>query len=175
MGCGSSANTGVAGQISVNSFVIERVIGQGGFGKVNAVRKKGTKVEEWYAMKTLTKKVIVTSKNIEMLMNERNLLIEFECPWLCNMHYAFQDDHNCYLVMDLCLGGDLRFHLNKSPQIFNEEACKFYVACNINALRYLHVQNCLHRDIKPDNMLLDSEVGIQFMSTSLQLLLISCL
>lgn len=151
----SSSPNGDPRIISVKAFSIERVIGQGGFGKVNAVIKHSDK--KWYAMKTLTKKVVVDQKNITMLMNERDLLIELKDPWLCNMHHAFQDPLNCYLVMDLCLGGDLRFHLNKIPSIYTEEACKFYMACNLLALKYLHGVNCLHRDIKPDNMLLDSE------------------
>ncbi len=89
-------------------------------------------------------------------MNERDLLVELHNNFLCNMFHAFQDDSNCYVVMDLCLGGDVRYHLNKNPQIFKEDAIKFYMACNVLALEYLHKSNVLHRDIKPDNMLLDS-------------------
>jgi serine/threonine protein kinase len=73
------------------------------------------------------------------------------------MFFAFQDEFNCYVVMDLCLGGDVRYHLNKNASIFTEDAIKFYMACNLLALQYLHSQSVLHRDIKPDNMLLDSE------------------
>jgi len=62
------------------------------------------------------------------------------------MHYAFQDKDNLYLVMDLLTGGDLRFHIGKMRR-FNEHQTKFFIACIMVALEFLHVRNIIHRDI----------------------------
>ena len=144
--------------VSHSNFEIERVIGQGGFGKVNAVVKtsgfdKGT----WYAMKTLSKAVILERNHVGMVMKERHLLARLHCSQLVNMHYAFQDASSLYIVMDLCLGGDLHYQLSHSPtKTFSEMQARFYVASVIVCLEYMHASGVLHRDIKPENLLLDS-------------------
>jgi serine/threonine kinase 32 len=72
------------------------------------------------------------------------------------MRYAFQDDENCFFVLDLMLGGDLRFHLDRRGPM-PEAAIRLWVAELASAVEYLHRQRIIHRDIKPDNILLDSE------------------
>ena len=72
------------------------------------------------------------------------------------MRYAFQDDENCFFVIDLMLGGDLRFHLERLGSL-SEDAVRFYVAQISSALDYLHNMSIMHRDIKPDNILLDDK------------------
>lgn len=64
--------------------------------------------------------------------------------------FAFQDEYNCYLVMDLCLGGDLRYQLVHHPKPgFSEDQSKFYIASILKALEYIHGLQIIHRDIKP--------------------------
>lgn len=72
------------------------------------------------------------------------------------MHFAFQDTNNLYLAMDLLSGGDLRFHLCKHRK-FNEEQTKFFIACILISLEYCHVNNVIHRDVKPENLVLDDK------------------
>jgi serine/threonine protein kinase len=60
-----------------------------------------------------------------------------------------------YLVVDLMSGGDLRFHISRKT--FTEEAVRFWIAELGCAIRYIHGQNIIHRDIKPDNVLLDAD------------------
>ena len=67
-----------------------------------------------------------------------------------NLKYAFQDDENLFMVLDLMLGGDLRFHLEKSGP-FTEKRASFYIAEIASALNFLHSVNIVHRDLKPDN------------------------
>jgi serine/threonine kinase 32 len=158
MGCGKS-NLVNPTAVDKSYFDFQRVIGQGGFGKVNAAIKVGTtKCKEWFAIKTLGKADIVKNKGAAMVQNERDLLMIVNSPTIVNMHHAFQDDNYCYLVMDLLLGGDLRYHLKHAPNGFFEESqARYYVAELILSLEYLHGVHILHRDIKPENVLMDSD------------------
>lgn len=76
-------------------------------------------------------------------------------PFICNLRYSFQDIEYMYLVVDLMTGGDLRFHISRKT--FTEEAVRFWIAELGCALRYVHAQNIIHRDVKPDNVLLDAD------------------
>ena len=70
------------------------------------------------------------------------------------MSYAFEDRENLYLVMDLMQGGDLRYHLAKHKK-FTEEQTRWFIACMLLGLEYLHQKGILHRDIKPENLVFD--------------------
>ena len=85
-------------------------------------------------------------------MNELKLLSMIQSKFIVNAHYAFQDSENLYLVMDLLLGGDLRFHLARQRR-FSERQTKFFCACLIQALETVH--SIIHRDIKPENLVFD--------------------
>lgn len=76
-------------------------------------------------------------------------------PFLCNLRYSFQDVEYLYLVVDLMNGGDLRFHISRKT--FTEDCVRFWMSELACALRYIHGQGIVHRDVKPDNILLDSE------------------
>jgi serine/threonine kinase 32 len=103
--------------IDVSHFSVERVLGEGGFGKVNAVIKcHGTSKGSWYAMKALSKRLILSKSTnaVQEVFSELNFLRNLNYAFLCNGHFAFQDDHFLYMVMDLALGGDLRYVLSSS-------------------------------------------------------------
>ncbi|CAD8194966.1 unnamed protein product [Paramecium octaurelia] len=143
-------------QVCVNksNFAYHFIIGKGGFGKVWKVELK--KNRTLYAMKEMSKAKIIAKRSVNSVLNERNLLTQFKHPFLINMVYSFQDRENLYLVMDLLTGGDLRQHLGRQRR-FNELQTKFFVSCVILALEYLHNQNVIHRDVKPENIVLDSK------------------
>ena len=102
-------------------------------------------------------KLKVIDKKCEYSINsERILLSKLHHPFLVNMHYAFQDNDNLYLVMDLLSGGDLRFHISRHKK-FSEEQTRFFICCLIISLEYIHSNNVIHRDIKPENLVLDSK------------------
>ncbi len=134
--------------ITLESFKFERTLGKGGFGKVNACTFQPT--ARWFAIKTMKKLTVLEKKGLDMLYNERNLLMKLENPWIVNAFGTFQDHWNVFLLMDLCLGGDLSYHLGLE-RTFSESRTKFYAGGILLALKYLHTQNVLHRDIKPGN------------------------
>jgi serine/threonine protein kinase len=98
---------------------------------------------------------------VDNIIQERRLLEEIQNNfiWYClsdssNLRYAFQDDENLFMVIDLMLGGDLRFHLDRMGS-FTEEMTRLMIAETACGLAYLHSKNIVHRDLKPDNLLLD--------------------
>ena len=82
-----------------NNFDFLYVIGKGGFGKVWKVKSKKTKIS--YALKEMSKLKVIDKKSIKSINSERELLSKLHHPFIVNMHYAFQDNENLYLVMDL--------------------------------------------------------------------------
>ena len=76
------------------------------------------------------------------------------CRFLVNIKYAFQDRENLYLISDLLTGGDLRFHIGKKKR-FNEDETRFMMGCLILGLEYMHSQSVIHRDMKPENIIME--------------------
>ncbi|OMJ71937.1 hypothetical protein SteCoe_29724 [Stentor coeruleus] len=140
------------GLISKSSFAYQYAIGRGGFGKVWKVEMKRTK--ELYALKEMQKLRVISKRSVHSVMNERKILETLRSSFIVNMHYAFQDRENLYLVMDLKNGGDLRYHIAKNKR-FNEVQAKFIVACIVSGLQYIHSNGIIHRDIKPENLVFD--------------------
>ena len=137
-----------------NMFDFIFIIGKGGFGKVWRVKEKKTK--ELYALKEMSKTKIIAKKSEKSINGEREFLSYLHHPFIVNMHYAFQDNYNLYLVMDLLTGGDLRYHCSRYRS-FSEEQTRFFLACIIHSLSYIHKNKVIHRDIKPENLVLDDK------------------
>ncbi|KAI0788818.1 kinase-like protein [Abortiporus biennis] len=142
------------GEVNLFHFVLLRCVGKGAFGKVRVVQHKQGR--ELYALKYINKSKCVKMKAVANIIQERRLLEEIDHPFVVNLRYAFQDDENCFFVLDLMLGGDLRFHLERLGSL-SEETVRFYVAEISSALAYLHEHKIIHRDLKPDNILLDEQ------------------
>ncbi|KAI0067205.1 kinase-like protein [Artomyces pyxidatus] len=153
MGCCFSEPVDFDGEINLYHFNLHRVVGKGAFGKVRVVEHKRTK--KLYALKYIDKQQCLRQKAVANIIQERRLLEEIENLFVVNLRYAFQDDENCFFVLDLMLGGDLRYHLNTKGN-FPERTVRFWMAELATGLAYLHGQRIVHRDIKPDNILLDA-------------------
>ncbi|KAK3807118.1 MAG: kinase-like domain-containing protein [Linnemannia elongata] len=151
-GCCKEEAIDFTSEIELSHFHLLRSVGKGAFGKVRVVQHKKTK--EIYALKYINKAKCIRMRAVENIIQERRLLEEVEFSLICNLRYAFQDDENLFMVLDLMLGGDLRFHLERAGPM-KEEVVRFYVAELALALDALHSRRIIHRDLKPDNVLLD--------------------
>jgi len=137
-------------------FQILKLIGKGTFGQVYQVRKKDT--ERIYAMKVLSKKVIVQKKEVAHTVGERNILVRTamsDSPFIVGLKFSFQTPSDLYLVTDYMSGGELFWHLQKEGR-FDERRAKFYIAELILAIQHLHNNDIVYRDLKPENILLDA-------------------
>ncbi|XP_070843123.1 serine/threonine-protein kinase MRCK beta isoform X5 [Chaetodon trifascialis] len=136
-----------------DDFEMLKVIGRGAFGEVAVVKMKHT--ERVYAMKILNKWEMLKRAETACFREERDVLVKGDSQWITTLHYAFQDDNYLYLVMDYYVGGDLLTLLSKFEDRLPEDMAKFYVAEMVLAVHSIHQQHYIHRDIKPDNVLLD--------------------
>mmetsp|Transcript_7877 Transcript_7877/g.8353 ORF Transcript_7877/g.8353 Transcript_7877/m.8353 type:complete len:512 (-) Transcript_7877:190-1725(-) len=142
-------------KFEIRQIRIGQVIGKGGFAIVyQAYHIKDKKV---VAVKETNFSRVDSHKNeLNMTLSELEALKHAgNHPFLVKLHYAFREGCCCYLVMDPLLGGDLRYHL-RNFQLFKEHHVAYFVACIGSALHHLHVRGILHRDVKPENIGLDT-------------------
>ncbi|XP_029684897.1 serine/threonine-protein kinase N2-like isoform X4 [Takifugu rubripes] len=132
------------------------VLGRGHFGKVLLAEFK--KTGKLYAIKALKKKDIVTRDEVDSLMSEKRIFEMINAsrhPFLVNLHGCFQTgDHVCF-VMEYLPGGDLMIHIHNS--VFTEAQTRFYSACVVLGLEFLHLNKIIYRDLKLDNLLMDAD------------------
>lgn len=133
-------------------------IGVGAFGEVTLVRKIDT--NQCYAMKTLRKADVLNRNQVAHVKAERDILAEADNEWVVKLYYSFQDKDNLYFVMDYIPGGDLMSLLIKYG-IFKEPLARFYIAELTCAVESVHKMGFIHRDIKPDNILIDRDGHIK--------------
>ncbi|KAF2665372.1 serine/threonine protein kinase [Microthyrium microscopicum] len=139
-----------------DDFEVLKLIGKGTFGQVFQVRKRDT--QRIYAMKILSKKVIIQKKEIAHTIGERNILVRTamtDSPFIVGLKFSFQTPSDLYLVTDYMSGGELFWHLQKEGR-FQEARAKFYISELILALEHLHRHDIVYRDLKPENILLDA-------------------
>ena len=145
-------------KLKVSDFQKLKLLGKGSFGEVYLVKfKKNNKI---YAMKILDKNDIIEKHQEEHTKIERDLLTRINCPFIVNIKFAFQDKDNLYIITEFMQGGELFFHLHKEKR-FKDEKAKFYIIEIILAIEYLHKNKMLYRDLKPENVLIDTNGHIK--------------
>ncbi|XP_014261459.1 serine/threonine-protein kinase tricorner isoform X4 [Cimex lectularius] len=145
-------------RLGVEDFEPLKVIGRGAFGEVRLVQKKDT--GHVYAMKILRKADMLEKEQVAHVRAERDVLVEADHQWVVKMYYSFQDPINLYLIMEFLPGGDMMTLLMKKDTL-SEECTQFYIAETALAIDSIHKLGFIHRDIKPDNLLLDARGHIK--------------
>ncbi|KAG7593452.1 Protein kinase domain [Arabidopsis thaliana x Arabidopsis arenosa] len=138
-------------KMGVDDFELLSIIGRGAFGEVRICREKST--GSVYAMKKLKKSEMLRRGQVEHVKAERNVLAEVDSPFIVKLCYSFQDDEHLYLIMEYLPGGDMMTLLMRKDTL-REDETRFYVAQTILAIESIHKHNYVHRDIKPDNLLI---------------------
>ena len=144
--------------VNLDSFNVLKVIGKGSFGKVFLVRHK--EKHTLHALKVLKKDFIIRKNQVEHTKTERSVLGYARHPYIVGLTMAFQTADKLFFVLDYCAGGELFFHLGKHGR-FPEDRTKFYAAQITLALEYVHKLGVIYRDLKPENVLLDSKGNIR--------------
>ncbi|XP_041739247.1 serine/threonine-protein kinase LATS2 [Coregonus clupeaformis] len=139
-------------------FIKIKTLGIGAFGEVCLTRKVDTGA--LYAMKTLRKKDVLNRNQVAHVKAERDILAEADNEWVVRLYYSFQDRDSLYFVMDYIPGGDMMSLLIRMG-VFPEPLACFYVAELTLAIESVHKMGFIHRDIKPDNILIDLDGHIK--------------
>ncbi|KAL8824981.1 MAG: hypothetical protein Q9191_004693 [Dirinaria sp. TL-2023a] len=135
-----------------HNFSTMKIIGKGAFGEVKLVQRKTD--GKIYALKSLVKTEMFKKDQLAHVRAERDILAESDSPWVVKLHTTFQDKGFLYMLMEFLPGGDLMTMLIKY-EIFSEDITRFYMAEIVLAIEAVHKLGYVHRDIKPDNILLD--------------------
>ncbi|GMY27119.1 serine/threonine-protein kinase tricorner [Fagus crenata] len=139
-------------KMGADDFEPLTMIGKGAFGEVRICREKAT--AHVYAMKKLKKSEMLRRGQVEHVKAERNLLAEVDSNCIVKLYCSFQDEEYLYLIMEYLPGGDMMTLLMRKDTLTEDEA-RFYVGETVLAIESIHKHNYIHRDIKPDNLLLD--------------------
>ncbi|XP_064321893.1 citron Rho-interacting kinase isoform X4 [Phalacrocorax carbo] len=140
-------------QPSVKDFEVKSVVGCGHFADVKVVREKVT--GDVYAMKVMSKESLLAQEHVSFFEEERSILSQGTSPWIPQLQYAFQDRKNLYLIMEYQPGGDLLSLLNRYEDQLDESMVQFYLAELVLAIHSVHQMGYVHRDVKPENVLID--------------------
>ncbi|KJE96019.1 cAMP-dependent protein kinase catalytic subunit isoform 3 [Capsaspora owczarzaki ATCC 30864] len=141
-------------QKNLLDYDILRTLGTGSFGRVLLARDKQVP-DSYVAIKLIKKSVVIKLKQVEHTINEKNILACISCPFVISLNTHFQDKLNLYFVIEYINGGEMFTHLHRNKH-FSYEISKFFAAEVILALEYLHNLDIVYRDLKPENLLIDS-------------------
>lgn len=148
----------IRNKLTIYDYEPIEIIGRGAFGEVFVCRHNQTK--EIVAIKKIKKTLITQSNQLKHIKDEQEFMSKVYSNWIVKLKCSFQEGDYLYLVMEYCPGGDL-MNLLIERDILKEEEARFYIAEIILAVESLHKLDCIHRDLKPDNILLDAKGHIK--------------
>jgi len=141
-------------KIMMDDLDIKATLGCGAFGRVKLVKHKET--GETYALKCQSKADIVSNQLQDHVIDERNVMLVLDHPFILKLHNTYKDDKYIYFLLELALGGEMFTFLRKAGR-FNEKASRFYATSVVLAFEQMHNKSIVYRDLKPENLLLDSQ------------------
>ncbi|XP_030748985.1 cGMP-dependent protein kinase 1-like isoform X3 [Sitophilus oryzae] len=142
--------------IVLTDLKLRQTLGVGGFGRVELVSHKKKK-DLVFALKYLKKIEIVKLQQVDHVRNEKIIQMNCKSPFIVRLYRTFKDAKYVYFLMEACLGGDLFSLIHKQKgKRFEEKDAKFYTACVLEALEYLHSKGIIYRDLKPENLTIDN-------------------
>nr|AML79446.1 putative LOV domain-containing protein [Huperzia selago] len=143
-------------KLGLKHFQPIKLLGYGDTGSVHLVELRGT--GEFYAMKLMSKSVLMNRNKVHRACAEREILGMMDHPFLPTLYASFQTKTHICLITDFCAGGDLFLLLDRQPlKCFTEGAARFYAAEILLALEYLHCLGVVYRDLKPENVLIQTD------------------
>mmetsp|Transcript_54443 Transcript_54443/g.153325 ORF Transcript_54443/g.153325 Transcript_54443/m.153325 type:complete len:375 (-) Transcript_54443:146-1270(-) len=143
-------------ELTVKDFDLRATVGTGTFGRVRVVKIKGSKDRTPLALKIMKKNEVIRLKQVEHVKAETSILSKIEHPFIVNLLATFQDDKRLFLILEFVNGGELFSHLRTEGRLPNDDA-RFYSGEIVLAFAYLHSQHIIYRDLKPENLLIDSD------------------
>jgi len=142
----------VPADVDFATLVTKQVLGRGSYGFVTLV--EDPKTQTLYALKAVSKSRVVETNQKSHIFNEKNLMCRLDHPFLIKLHATHKDQDMLYFLMEPCRGGEL-FRILRRCRAFPVPQAQFYAACVILGFEYLHKQDLIYRDLKPENLLLD--------------------
>ncbi len=149
-----SSQKGKIKKLSLDDYRIKKTVGTGSFGRVKLIQRK--RDDKYYALKILKKAEIIKLKQIDHILSEISILNMIDHPFIVEMDGITQDPRYLYIVLEYIPGGELFTYLRTVQNLKNEDA-RFYAAQVTTMFEYLHSKNIIYRDLKPENLLINSD------------------